>query len=82
MVEGANHQMTIIKIRVLPRASKNQIFPPNAEGVIKVKLTAAPVEGKANEALVEFLSEHYEVAKNRIIIKSGLKSKNKVVEIE
>lgn len=73
--------MTILKIRVLPRASKNQIFPPDDAGIIKIKLTAPPVEGAANEALIEFLSEHFNISRSRIRILHGLKGRNKTVEI-
>ncbi len=72
----------IIKVRVLPRSSKNEIVGILADGTIKVKLTAAPVDGKANEALIELLSDYYAVPKNKIIIRGGLRSKNKIVEIE
>ncbi len=70
-----------IKIRVLPRSSKNEVVGEMADGILKVKLTAPPVDGKANEALLELLAEHYGVKKNKIKLTSGLTSKNKVVEI-
>lgn len=49
---------------------------------MKVKVTAAPVEAKANKALVEFLAEYFNVKKNKITIIKGEKSKNKVIMIE
>lgn len=70
-----------IKIRVLPRSSKNEVVGEMADGILKVKLTAPPVDGKANEALLELLAEHCGVKKNKIKLASGLTSKNKVVEI-
>ena len=48
---------------------------------MKVYLTAPAVEGKANKALIEFLSEHFGVKKRDIKILLGEKSRNKVVEI-
>lgn len=71
----------IIKIRVLPRSSQNEIVGPMADGTIKVKLTAPPVDNAANEALVKLLSKEYQTPKSRIKIISGGKSKNKIVEI-
>lgn len=53
-----------------------------AGGALKIKLTAPPVEGKANKALIKFLSKHYKTPQTKIKIVSGLTSKNKIVEIE
>ena len=70
----------LIRIRVLPRASRNQIVGMEG-GVLKVKLTAPPVEGKANQALRSFLSKRLGLAKTRVEIVSGEKSKLKSVSI-
>jgi len=48
---------------------------------IKVRLAARAVDGKANEALVEFLAAHYRVAKRDVRITAGMKSRQKRVEI-
>lgn len=71
----------IIKIRVLPRSSINEIIGPMADGTLKIKLTAPPVDNAANEALVKLLSQKYQTPKSRIKIISGEKSKNKIIEI-
>jgi len=70
-----------IKIRVLPRSSKNEVVGKMADGVLKIKLTAAPVDGKANEALIALLSDYFQTPKSKIKIVAGATSKNKVVEI-
>ncbi len=70
-----------IKIRVLPRSSKNEVVGEMADGVLKVKLTAPPVDGKANESLINLLSEHFKKPKSKIKIAAGATSKNKTVEI-
>ena len=69
----------ILSIKVVPGARKN-LFKEEAAG-IKVYLTAPPVDGKANEALVDFLAEHYGIRSSRIEIIKGLKSRNKVINI-
>lgn len=71
----------LLKIRVLPRSSRNEVVGKMADGALKIKLTSPPVDGKANECLVKILSERYKVPKNKIKIVSGLTSKNKTVEI-
>ena len=52
-----------------------------ADGTLKIKLTAAPVEGEANESLINILGKHFNVARNQIKIKSGRSGRNKIVEI-
>jgi len=70
-----------IKIRVLPRSSHNEVVGEMVDGTLKVKLTAPPVDGKANEALIKLLAEHFSVAKSKIKIVAGATSKNKTIEI-
>jgi uncharacterized protein (TIGR00251 family) len=70
-----------IKIRVLPRSSKNEVVGKMADGTLKIKLTAPPVDGKANDALIKLLSEYFNQPKNKIKIVAGATSKNKVVEL-
>lgn len=70
----------LLNIRVIPRSSKNEIRQM-ADGSFKIKLTTAPVEGQANEALIELLSKEFGVAKSGIRIVKGERSKNKIVNI-
>jgi uncharacterized protein len=49
---------------------------------IKLRLAARAVDGKANEALIEFLAAHYGVAKRNVHIVAGLKSRQKRVRID
>ena len=69
-----------ISVKVNPRSSKNEIIEMPDKS-FKVKLTAAPVEGEANNALIALLSKHFGVAKNKIKIKTGQKGRNKIIEI-
>jgi hypothetical protein len=66
------------RVRVVPRASKNEISGRH-EDAIKIRLTAPPVEGAANEALIAFLAEVLGVGKNKIDILSGHTSRDKMV---
>ncbi len=70
-----------ISVKIIPRSSKNQMMP-NADGSYKIKLTAPPVDGEANEQLIRFLSKEMDIPKNKIHILSGKTSRNKLVEIE
>jgi uncharacterized protein (TIGR00251 family) len=65
-------------VRVVPQASKNEISGRQGDAV-KVRLTAPPVEGAANQALVDFLAEQLKVRKSQIEILSGHTSRDKMV---
>ena len=67
---------TILTIRVVPRASKNEIAGELGDA-LKIRLQAPPVEGKANKALIQFLSDKLEIQRNRISILSGDTGRNK-----
>ncbi|HAK58788.1 MAG TPA: YggU family protein [Nitrospiraceae bacterium] len=70
-----------LAIRIQPRAAKNEVVRMEG-GAIKIRLTAPPVEGAANEALVKFLSGAFNRPRADIAIVSGMKSRSKVVRIE
>lgn len=65
-------------VRVVPRASKNEISGRHGDA-IKIRLIAPPVEGAANEALIDFLSEILDVRKSQIEILTGHASRDKIV---
>lgn len=67
----------IVKIKIIPNSSKNDIIIE--DGFIKVKVTAQPVENKANKALTEFLSKQLKIPKTCIQIIKGETSKEKTV---
>lgn len=69
-----------LNIIVTPRSSKNELTLLS-DGTYKVKLTTAPVDGKANEALIEFLSEIFDVSKSQIQIVKGERGRKKVIQI-
>jgi hypothetical protein len=69
-----------LTVHVIPKSSRNQIIFVNDE-ILKLKITSPPVDGKANEACIAFLSDILRVAKSRIKLVSGLKSKNKIFDI-
>ena len=71
----------ILELHVQPGASRSEFAGMHGDRV-KVRLAARAVDGKANEALVEFLAGHYGVAKSRVRIASGLKSRQKRVIID
>jgi uncharacterized protein (TIGR00251 family) len=70
----------ILKIYLQPKSSKNEIVGPYRDG-IKVKVTAPPIEGKANEALIRFLAKEFQISPSCIEILKGRYSREKTVKI-
>ncbi len=70
-----------ITVKVTPRSGKNEITGIMDDGTIKIRLTAAPVEGKANEMLVKFLAEILDTTPSKLEIIAGHSSRNKLISI-
>lgn len=70
-----------LALRVIPRASRDVVVGMRI-GALLVRVTAAPVDGAANEAVVRVLSKRLGVASRAVRIIGGQSSKSKVVEIE
>ena len=70
----------ILAVRLQPAARKNAVTGVHADAV-KIALTAPPVDGKANEALIAFLAEALHLPRARIAIVSGLTSRAKQLRI-
>jgi uncharacterized protein (TIGR00251 family) len=71
----------LLKVYLQPRSSKNEIVGRYRDGM-KVKVTAPPVEGKANEALREFLARVLKIPPSHIEILKGHRSREKTLKIE
>lgn len=67
-------------VKVHPRAKKNAISGEVGDA-LKVSLTAPPVEGRANEACIEFFAKLLKVPRSSVTIASGLSSRNKVIRV-
>jgi uncharacterized protein (TIGR00251 family) len=70
----------LLPVRAVPRASKNEIQGVHGDA-LKVRLQAPPVEGKANAALIRFLSEALDIPRAQLFIASGETGRNKAVLI-
>ena len=70
-----------ITVRITPRSSKNEITGIMEDGTIKIRLTAPPVDGKANELLIKFLADILDTAPSKIEIIGGLSNRDKLVTI-
>lgn len=67
----------IVQFKISPNAAKNEVIK-TADG-IKIKITAQPIDNKANKAVVEFLSKELKIPKTSIEIVKGHTSKEKTL---
>lgn len=72
--------MTRITIRVVPNAKTTEVVGRENDAW-KIRLSAPPIEGRANEALIEFLAEKLDLSPSEIEVVRGLTSKIKLVEV-
>lgn len=80
----------IVRLKIIPNSSKNELIYENggkcgdkynANVGLKIKITAQPIENKANKALIEFLSKALKTAKSNITILKGELNKEKTLLI-
>ncbi len=71
----------VIQIKVVPRASKNEISGLHGDA-LKVRLKAPPVDGKANKELLRFMAKALQLSTQQLQITSGASSRNKRVKVD
>jgi hypothetical protein len=71
-----------LALRVQPGAKRNALLARSASGEWKVAVTAPPVEGAANEAVVELMSELLGVKRRQVTVARGASSRSKTIEVE
>lgn len=74
-------QGAALTVRVTPRARRDEVAGILEDGTLRIRVAAPPVEGKANAALVAFLSKVLSVRKSRIEIVAGDKGLDKIISI-
>ena len=76
----AGNAVPRINVRVIPRARQNKIST-DADGRLRVHITAAPVDGAANDAVIKLLAKHFDVPRSHIKIVRGISAHDKVIDI-
>jgi uncharacterized protein (TIGR00251 family) len=69
-----------LHVHLQPRASRDEIVGPHGDN-LKIRITAPPVDGKANQHLLRFLAHEFGVPKSQVNLVSGHSSRTKVVLI-
>jgi uncharacterized protein (TIGR00251 family) len=70
-----------IRVRLRPRANRNELIGMR-DGVLQARVTAPPVDGKANRALCKLVAERLGVAPSRVSVARGEKSREKLIRVE
>lgn len=70
----------VVRIRVIPRARKDEVAGERA-GRLLVRTTAAPVDGSANDAVRKLLARHFAVSTSAVELVAGARSRDKTVVI-
>ena len=71
----------VFSVHVQPRASRCEICPAK-DGELRVRLTSPPVEDAANKQCVELIAKSLGIAKSKVSIKAGAKSRHKTVLVQ
>lgn len=74
--------MAYLSVKVQPRASRTEIAGFDAGGILRVRVTAPPADGKANDAVIHLLAETLRVAPSRITLVRGATARLKMFAIE
>jgi uncharacterized protein (TIGR00251 family) len=70
----------IIKVRVIPNSKRNEVVS-RVGSILRVKIAAPAVEGKANEELCDFLADFFDVKRSMIFLRKGERGREKTIEI-
>jgi uncharacterized protein (TIGR00251 family) len=70
-----------LQVRVTPRASRERIEGFDAEGVLRVRVTAPPTDGAANKAVMKLLADALGVPSRDVVLVSGAASRMKVFDV-
>lgn len=71
-----------IAIRLTPRAGLDRLDPPGADGELRARVRAAPVDGAANEALLRLLADSLDLPRSALRLVAGAQGRRKLVEVE
>jgi uncharacterized protein (TIGR00251 family) len=70
----------IVKVRVIPNSKRNEVVG-RVGSILRVKIAAPTVEGKANEELCDFLTDFFDVKRSMIFLRKGERGREKTIEI-
>ncbi len=72
----------ILRLRIQPKASRDAFIAPYGENHYKVAISSPPVDGKANQQLIKFLSKKFGLPRSKISLESGERSRSKSLRLK
>jgi len=72
----------ILRLRIQPKASRDAFIAPYGEDYYKVAISSPPVDGKANQQLIKFLSRNFGLPRSKITLESGARSRSKSLRLK
>ena len=81
MRAAAGARRSLLRVRVVPRAAREKLTR-DASGVLRVYLTAPPVDGAANRALVTLLADRLGLPKRALALARGERGRDKVIAVD
>jgi len=79
--QPTNKEAALLSVHVVPSAARNEVVAVEGE-TLKVRVTAPPLKGKANEALIKVLAKTLGLPKNQLEIVSGRRARRKMVRVQ
>ncbi len=70
-----------VRVKVTPRSARSEVIGELADGTLKVRIAATPEHGKANQALIALLADHFGVPRTSVTLVSGHAASLKLVKI-
>lgn len=70
-----------LTVRIVPKASRTEIVGIEDDGTLKIRLTAPPVEGQANEELLAFLAQLLDIGTEQLEIVAGYNTREKLISV-
>ena len=70
----------IIRVRVIPNSKKSEVVG-RVGSILRIKISAPAVEGKANSELCDFLADFFDVKRNTVFLRKGERGREKTLEI-
>ena len=70
----------VIKVRVIPGSSRNEVVS-RIGSILRVKISAPAVDGKANEELCEFLADFFDIKRSQVFLRKGERGREKTIEV-
>lgn len=81
LTQPTNKEAALLPVHVVPNAARNEVVAVEGE-TLKVRVTAPPLKGKANEALIKLLAKTLGLPKNQLEIVSGRRARRKMVRVQ